>query len=216
MAAAHAHAPADRLSLDSLAPPADPKETLPPSATNIFSPASTAPGGRPRALDHDGKVRIIELLKRGLTLTQAAAILATSRNAILNERKRDAHFDANVVRALQLRAVEPLGVIRLAAKTSWRAAAWLVEYRRRVRKDAREASSAFAPRKPRLSQSESRRSLAPTPVSDANDAPPRPAEPTQAPETQRVATNRIKRVFGRRTHKNPAVAQKPAREEGQL
>jgi hypothetical protein len=36
----------------------------------------------------EGRTGPVELLKRGLTLIQAATILAASRNTILNERKR--------------------------------------------------------------------------------------------------------------------------------
>lgn len=106
------------------------------------SPAITPANGRPKSLDAEAKKGICALIAQGFSLKQAATYFACHRDTIRNERRRDPHFDANLRRALEMADIQPLDLIHRAAKTSWRAAAWLVEFRRRVKKEVREAREA--------------------------------------------------------------------------
>lgn len=105
-------------------------------------PAITPANGRPKSLDAEAKKGICALIAQGFSLKQAATYFACHRDTIRNERRRDPHFDANLRRAFEMADIQPLDLIHRAAKTSWRAAAWLVEFRRRVKKEDREAREA--------------------------------------------------------------------------
>ena len=101
-------------------------------------PVSTPSNGRPRALDVESKRSIAMLIVEGYSLEEAAAYMACDRKTIYNERRRDEHFDFSLRRAYSMRNMEPLNTIRCAAKTNWRAAAWLVDYRGKVEKEKRD------------------------------------------------------------------------------
>jgi hypothetical protein len=105
-------------------------------------PAITPANGRPKSLDSEAKKCICALVAQGFSIKQAATYVACHRETIRNERRRDPRFDANLQRALAMADIQPLDLIHRAAKTSWRAAAWLVEFRRRVKKEDREARDA--------------------------------------------------------------------------
>jgi hypothetical protein len=142
---------------DAPAPHGPPKKII-----DAPRPYPTSPGGRPRKLDGQAKELVCCLLSKGHTLGEAAAFVACDRDTILNERKRDPQFDANVKRARKMRTYDAMDVVCRASRTSWRAAAWLLEYHRRVKKDLREA---------RLRKLEA----------EARMAQERPCAPTQAP-----------------------------------
>lgn len=107
-----------------------------------YRPSVTPSSGRPKSLDPEAKKCICALVAQGFSLKQAATYVACNRETIRNERRRDPHFDANLRRALEMADIQPLDLIHRTAKTSWRAAAWLVEFRRRVKKEDREARDA--------------------------------------------------------------------------
>jgi hypothetical protein len=102
--------------------------------------------GRPRALNDERKRLVVALVQKGISLTQAAAFAACNRDTIIEERKRDPQFDANLVRAKEMRDVEPLCIIASASKTSWRAAAWLVARRDKLKENARSRRDVPKPR----------------------------------------------------------------------
>jgi hypothetical protein len=101
------------------------------------TPLASGPMGRPRALDDQRKEMVVSLVAKGFSLTQAAAFVACNRDTIRAERKRDPLFDSNLARAAHMRDMEPLNVIVAAARTSWRAAAWIVNYHQKLASDAR-------------------------------------------------------------------------------
>lgn len=110
-------------------------------------PVPSLPGGRPRALDLAAKKRIVGMIWKGCTISQAAAFVACCRDTVRNERKRDPDFDFNVRRALAMRNIEPLEMVVQASRKSWRAAAWLLEYRRKLRLDRQEQRAEQAARR---------------------------------------------------------------------
>jgi hypothetical protein len=83
--------------------------------------------GRRRVLDGEKKARLCELISHeSYTVEQAAESLDVSLRTIQRERKYDQDFDHEVRLALQS-PPDPLKLLELAARTHWRAAAWLLE-----------------------------------------------------------------------------------------
>ena len=85
-------------------------------------------GGRPRALDDASKRFVCKLVARGAAVADAAALIDVSRKTIDNERRRDPDFHADLRRALAVARAEPREVVVEAAKTNWRAAAFLMKH----------------------------------------------------------------------------------------
>jgi hypothetical protein len=85
--------------------------------------------GRRRVLDPAKKVRLCELVAReSYTVEQAADSLDVSLRTVQRERKFDQDFDHEVRLALQ-QPPDPLKLMEQAARSHWRAAAWLLERR---------------------------------------------------------------------------------------
>jgi hypothetical protein len=152
----------DSLQAQSAPPPAGPPQRL----WQNPRPYPSSPGGRPRKLDEQAKELVCCLVNKGHTLSEAAAFVACDRNTILNERKRDPQFDANVKRARRMRMYDPLDAIARASRTSWRAAAWLAEFHRRTDNEARER---------RLRRLEAKARLAASPGAALPETPPQPS-----------------------------------------
>jgi hypothetical protein len=99
--------------------------------------------GRPRVLTDGKKLLIATLLREGVSLRKCAMYAHCVHGTIINELKRDPLFAA-IVRSARLCAeTEPLAQIRKAAKTSWRAAAWLVARLERQKKEEAELEREF-------------------------------------------------------------------------
>ena len=83
--------------------------------------------GRRRILDPAKKARLCELVdQEGYSVEQAAESLDVSLRTVQRERRHDQDFDHEVRLALQQPA-DPLKLMEHAARTHWRAAAWLLE-----------------------------------------------------------------------------------------
>jgi hypothetical protein len=180
-------------------PPAGPPQRL----WQNPRPYPSAAGGRPRKLDQQAKELVCCLVNKGHTLSEAAAFVACDRNTILNERKRDPQFDANVKRARRMRMVDPLDAIARASRTSWRAAAWLADFHRRTESEARERRLRRREAKARLAQQKEEGSfLAPTPDAPPACAPADAPAPPQVAADQQVPAKRSARVTPHRMPKN--------------
>jgi hypothetical protein len=83
--------------------------------------------GRRRILNDAKKARLCELVAHeSYSVEQAAESLDVSLRTVQRERKFDQDFDHEVRLALQ-QPPEPLKLMEHAARTHWRAAAWLLE-----------------------------------------------------------------------------------------
>jgi hypothetical protein len=97
--------------------------------------------GRPRALDRKKKLRIDELVGAGATLGEAACEAGVSLRTV----ERELHYDPDFARRLrEAQGCEPdyEKVMQRAARTHWRACAWMLERQDPEQYGRRRASSA--------------------------------------------------------------------------
>jgi len=87
----------------------------------------TASVGRPRALDETKRREICALVTAGASLQRAAEYVGCSYVTVYRERQRNEAFRAQLGRAKAVRQLAPLQMMRQAAQTHWRAAAWMLE-----------------------------------------------------------------------------------------
>ena len=83
--------------------------------------------GRPRVLDETKRREICALVSAGASLESAAEYVGCSYVTIYRERQRNESFRTRLGRARATRQLAPLQMMRQAAQTHWRAAAWLLE-----------------------------------------------------------------------------------------
>ena len=81
---------------------------------------------RRRIMDPAKKVKFCQLIRESQTIEHAAEWVDVSIRTVQRERKRDEDFDHEVRLALQA-TPDPLTLMENAARTHWRAAAWLLE-----------------------------------------------------------------------------------------
>ena len=96
--------------------------------------------GRRRTLDRNKKTQICDLVARSATMGEAAAALGVSIRTVQREARRDHDFDQQL-RHAHTAAPDPLKLMQSAARTHWRAAAWLLEREDPERYGRRSASS---------------------------------------------------------------------------
>jgi hypothetical protein len=96
--------------------------------------------GRPRTLDRRKKSQICDLVSGGAKLGEAAVAVGVSTRTIQRQILRDPEFDQEL-RRCQATPADPLRLMQSAARTHWRAAAWLLEREDPERYGRRSASS---------------------------------------------------------------------------
>ncbi|WP_428307916.1 hypothetical protein [Lacipirellula sp.] len=94
-----------------------------------------------RIIDASKKERFCELVRDSYSLEEAAEQLDVSLRTVQRERQRDEAFDRDV-RAAQQSHPNSLLLMESAARTHWRAAAWLLERERPERFGRRRANMA--------------------------------------------------------------------------
>src|SRR5690349_15842720 len=83
--------------------------------------------GRPRFLDDAKRRDVIALLSQGTTIQTAAAYIGCSPRTLHRELIRDKQFHDQVRTACASCQLTPLHSLSNAARTNWRAAAWMLE-----------------------------------------------------------------------------------------
>jgi hypothetical protein len=82
--------------------------------------------GSSRIMTPERRAKLCALLAESHTLEEASEAVGVSIRTVQRERKRDEDFDHEVLLALQ-KTPDPLKLMEQAARTHWRAAAWLLE-----------------------------------------------------------------------------------------
>jgi hypothetical protein len=82
--------------------------------------------GRHRLLDPPKKAQICDLVAQGASLEEAADAIDVSLRTVQREAKEDEDFDHELKLSLRT-APDPEKIMQSAARTHWRAAAWLLE-----------------------------------------------------------------------------------------
>lgn len=100
--------------------------------------------GSSRVMTPERCTKFCELISESHTIEEAAEAIGVSIRTIQRERKRDEDFDHEVRLALQ-KTPDPLKLMEQAARTHWRAAAWLLE-RRNPEEYARKPVNATSPK----------------------------------------------------------------------
>ena len=95
---------------------------------SLVVPKQRVQRGRPRAVDNDMQTRIVSLMSAGLSLRQVAAKVGVHHTTIMDAMRRDREFAEQVSEARTEGVSQPLAVVIKAARTNWRAAAWLAKH----------------------------------------------------------------------------------------
>src|SRR5688500_13607722 len=89
-------------------------------------PMRSIRSGRPKSLDRRKKQLLADAVSRGATLREAALNVGVSIRTVQREARLDADFDLKLRTAYNDQP-DPLFIMQNAARTHWRAAAWLLE-----------------------------------------------------------------------------------------
>jgi hypothetical protein len=84
-------------------------------------------GGRPRALTDEKRDELIHHIGRGATVAEAAGSIGVSLRTVQREAKEDKEFAKELELARGSVPTDPYELMLRAARTHWRAAAWLLE-----------------------------------------------------------------------------------------
>ncbi len=82
--------------------------------------------GRRRTLDRNKKRLFCDAVSRGASMTEAAVTVGVSLRTVQREARLDPDFDQQL-RLAHTDKPDPLAIMQSAARTHWRAAAWLLE-----------------------------------------------------------------------------------------
>ena len=110
--------------------------------------------GRKHVLDEVKQREICALITAGMSLRKVARYVGCDRKTIYRERRADPDFDKRVRRAEMAADLAPLELMRRAAATHWRAAAWLLERSERRAAASQQAASQLAAEKQALTDSD--------------------------------------------------------------
>ncbi len=105
---------------------------------------SNSAAGRPRALDEVKRREICALITAGCCTIDAARYVGCAVSTIHREAKRNSQFSYDLKRAHLAAELTPLHALRHAARTHWRAAAWLLE-RTNPQRFAKQNAKAIKP-----------------------------------------------------------------------
>jgi hypothetical protein len=83
--------------------------------------------GRPREFTYQKRSELLDHISQGATIEEAARIVGISVRTVQREARHNEHFDHDLQLALHAAPVDPERLVRRAARTHWRAAAWLLE-----------------------------------------------------------------------------------------
>jgi hypothetical protein len=101
--------------------------------------------GSSRVMTPERRTKFCELIAESHTIEEASEAIGVSIRTVQRERKRDEDFDHEVLLALQ-KTPDPLKLMEQAARTHWRAAAWLLE-RQNPEEYARKPVNTTSPKK---------------------------------------------------------------------
>jgi hypothetical protein len=85
------------------------------------------PLGRPRVLDAKKMRELLDLIAHGTSVEEAARVVGVSLRTVQREAKYNEFFDHDLQLALQCTNVDCEKIMLRAARTHWRAAAWMLE-----------------------------------------------------------------------------------------
>jgi hypothetical protein len=85
------------------------------------------PPGRPREFTPDMCAELLHHVAQGASIEQAAHSVGISYRTVQREAKADDGFQLELERALAAGPVDPERIMQQAARTHWRAAAWMLE-----------------------------------------------------------------------------------------
>jgi hypothetical protein len=83
--------------------------------------------GRPREFTYQRRREMLDHVGQGATLEEAARIVGVSLRTVQREARHNDHFDHDLQLAVHAAPVDPEKLVARAARTHWRAAAWLLE-----------------------------------------------------------------------------------------
>jgi hypothetical protein len=84
-------------------------------------------GGRPRTLTGEKQDELINRIGQGATVAEAAEIVGVSLRTVQREAKDNTQFGQDLQQALGSAPSDPYQLMLAAARTHWRAAAWMLE-----------------------------------------------------------------------------------------
>lgn len=115
-----------------------PPTTIAPPSSEVYTelldaipPPAPLRSGRPPVLTSALMEQLCLLLSVGLSRRQAAAYLDIDHSTISHAAARDEDFARQLQRTEELAAVQPVMVLLGQSRTNWRAAAWLMDYKRK-------------------------------------------------------------------------------------
>jgi hypothetical protein len=88
---------------------------------------STHPPGRPRSLTLDKQQELLAHVAHGSTVEESAETIGVSLRTVQREAQENEPFNRDLHRALDSAPTDPYQLMLRAARTHWRAAAWLLE-----------------------------------------------------------------------------------------